>query len=140
MINQKIVIMTSIAGLSREDRLLIAANNVQICQSLGLTGRVYVQRSQGLSIVEGTPDMTGKYIEALKSDPRVKGFIEHTSRMIVVPEYENYCVGLDVATETDQIPGVYPMSDEFLVASMPASPSARITMMMKAYIDPIAAV
>lgn len=137
MYRQKIVTVTSVPGFAGDDRVQIAKNSVQICEALGLTGRVYAKGESALSIIEGLPDMVEKYVDALKADSRLSGFIEHSSRAIKTPEFNDYVIALDGQDEANAIEGIHNLTSDFIKASLPASPSVAVRMMIGAHIDPV---
>lgn len=136
MINQKIITMRANPHLSETDKLQICANSIQICRTLGLTGRVYVQDLNGLKIIEGAQDIIAEFFKALEADDRVESLIEHSCRMVSAPEFTDYQIGIDIAGPHN-VEGLHVLTPEYLKGSLPASPSAHVTMMIDAYVGPI---
>lgn len=112
----------------------VSLKSISICKQLGLTGRVFANDQQALAMTEGQTDIVRRYYEAVKADPLVESILLHVDRPIKTREFSDYSVWLNSRESYDCGPQVHRLSAETLPHALPAKPSAKIRIMIEAYL------
>ncbi|GHB02309.1 hypothetical protein GCM10009069_26290 [Algimonas arctica] len=115
--------------------VLISIKSVEICERLGLTGRVFSNRTHTFAITEGPEMLVQHYYNAVKADPLVETMVLHGQRTIAAREFDDYSVWLDINHPFDPHPQVHPMTAGSLARAMPDVPSVRLRVMVDAFFD-----
>lgn len=126
---------TNIDNLAPDKGVLISVKSVEICHRLGMTGRVFSNRKQALSITEGPADVMRQYFDAVEVQPHVETVLLQSVRDIETREFDDYSVWLDIDHPFDAHPKVYPMTSGSLAVAMPENPSVRLRVMIDAFFD-----
>ena len=127
--------------MTPEKAVLISSKSVEICKSLGLTGRVFANRKKALAMAEGPTEIVQHYFKAVSSDPLVESILLQTDRKIERREFEDYSVWLNLNVPFAPVPGVSVMTLDAISQTFPAKPSVKLRIMAEAYLtdDMIAA-
>jgi len=121
------------ADLTPEKGVLVSMKSVEICDRLGMTGRVFSTRSHALSIIEGPTDVMAQYFQAVETQPHIINVLLQGVRDIDTREFGDYSVWLDIDHPFDSHPKVHAMGPGSLETAMPDKPSARLRIMTDAY-------
>jgi hypothetical protein len=121
--------------MTAEKAVLISVKSVDVCKGLGLTGRVFSNRTSALGITEGPADIVRRYYAALQTDYLIATTLLHAQRPISSREFDDYSVWLDINHPFDPHPQVHPMSAGSLARAMPDAPSVRLRVMIDAFFD-----
>lgn len=125
----------NIDNLDPEKGVLISVKSVEICDRLGMTGRVFSNRKQALSITEGPAEVMRQYFEAVEVQPHVDTVLLQGIREIETREFDDYSVWLDIDHDFEPHPKVHPMTAGSLAVAMPENPSVRLRVMIDAFFD-----
>jgi hypothetical protein len=126
---------TNIPNMAPDKGVLVSVKSVEICDRLGMTGRVFSSRKQALSITEGPTDVMRQYFEALETQPHIETVLLQSVRDIETREFDDYSVWLDIDYPFEPHPKVHPMTSGSLAVAMPKSPSVRLRVMIDAFFD-----
>ena len=107
--------------------------SVQICQQLGLTGRVFANDITAFAMTEGPTSLVKKYYQAVATDRLVDTIILHVDRPIPKREFEDYKVLLNSKEQFDFGPSIGILTPESLEAALPSHPSSRLRIMVEAF-------
>jgi len=121
--------------VTAEKAVLISAKSIEVCQRLGLTGRVFSTQTHALAVTEGPSDIVERYYQAIASDNLVATALLHTKRQVIAREFEDYSVWLDIGEPFGPHPHVHQMTPQSLTKAMPPRPSARLRIMVDALFD-----
>ena len=135
-LSQLIYTSTCTDAMTPEMAYLVSAKSVDICKSLGLTGRVFANNKQALAMTEGPTDVVRRYYQAVASDSLVENILLHTDRVITAREFAKYSVWLNIETPINFTDTVRCLSEQTLPQAMPANASIRVRMMVEAYLKP----
>lgn len=136
MISQLIYTSTMTDAVTPEMAYNMSAHSVGMCQQLGLTGRVFADNQQALVMMEGPTDIVQRYYRTVSEDARVETIMLHTDRKIKAREFRDYSVWLNLKTPIEFSDTVLHLSRESLNYAMPKIVSARLRIMIEAYITP----
>ncbi len=135
-LSQLIYTSTCTASMTPKMAYLTSSKSVDICKSLGLTGRVFANNKQALAMTEGPTEIVRRYYHAVASDSLVENIILHTDREIKAREFANYSVWLNLETPIEFTDTVRHLTPETLSRAMPDNISLRLRMMVEAYLKP----
>lgn len=107
--------------------------SVQICKSIGLTGRVFANDISAFAMTEGPTELVRRYYKAVAADSLVETIILHVDRPIKAREFNDYYVLLNSQERYDFGPSVGILTDETLNAALPSHPSIRLRIMVEAF-------
>lgn len=107
--------------------------SVQICNHLGLSGRVFANDISAFAITEGPTEIVKRYYKAVEADPLVETIILHVDRPIKTREFEGFLVLLNSRETYDFGPSIGILTPETLNAALPAHPSIRLRIMVEAF-------
>jgi len=107
--------------------------SVQICQQLGLTGRVFANDITAFAMMEGPTSIVQKYYRAVESDQMVDTIILHVDRPIEKREFKDYRVLLNSKERFDIGREIGILTPESLEESLPLNPSIRLRIMVEAF-------
>lgn len=136
MISQLIYTSTMTDAVTPKMAYNMSAHSVSMCQQLGLTGRVFADNQQALVMMEGPTDIVQRYYRTVSEDARVETIMLHTDRKIKAREFRDYSVWLNLKTPIEFSDTVCHLSRESLNYAMPKIVSARLRIMIEAYITP----
>ncbi|WP_409431937.1 BLUF domain-containing protein [Litorimonas sp. RW-G-Af-16] len=135
-ISQLIYTSTCTSAMTPEKSFQLSEKSIKVCQELGLTGRVFANDTQALAITEGPTDIVRRYYEAVGSDDLVESILLHTDRIIPAREFKDYSVWLNITTPIPFVDNVYHLSEDSLRRALPQNISARLRIMIEAYLKP----
>lgn len=115
---------------------LVSAASVDVCQQLGITGRVFANNQQALAMTEGPAEVLQRYFQAVSRDAMVEAVMLHTDRSIKTREFSNYSVWLNLDTPIEFTDTVCRLSANSLRHAVPHNASARLRIMIEAYLTP----
>ncbi|MEP3889845.1 MAG: BLUF domain-containing protein [Hellea sp.] len=107
--------------------------SVQICNQLGLTGRVFANDISAFAMTEGPTEIVQRYFKAVEADPLVETIILHVDRPIKQREFSDYFVLLNSKERYDFGPSIGVLTPETLNAALPSHPSIRLRIMVEAF-------
>jgi len=107
--------------------------SVQICQQLGLTGRVFANDVTAFAMTEGPTEIVKRYYKAVESDPLVETIIVHVDRPILKREFSDFFILLNSRESYDFGPNIGVLTPETLHKALPANPSARLRIMVEVF-------
>ena len=87
-------------------------------------------------MMEGPTDIVQRYYRTVSEDARVETIMLHTDRKIKAREFSDYSVWLNLKTPIEFSDTVRHLSRESLNYAMPKIVSARLRIMIEAYITP----
>jgi len=132
---QYIYLTTNRLNMTVEKGVLVSAKSVEICERLGMTGRVFSTHFRALSIIEGPRDVMSQYFEAVDTQPQIATVSLQSVRDIEAREFDDYSVWLDLDKDFGSHSKVYPMTPDSLEQAMPDAPSARLRVIMSAFFE-----
>ena len=121
--------------MTSEKAVLISVKSIQVCEQLGLTGRVFSTLTHALAITEGPLDIVDRYYQAIACDNLVATALLQTKQIVKTRDFEDYSVWLDIGRPFGPHPHVHQMTPQSLVSAMPSNPSARLRIMVDALFD-----
>lgn len=107
--------------------------SVQICNQLGLTGRVFANDISAFAMTEGPTEIVKRYFKAVEADPLVETIILHVDRPIKAREFNDYFILLNSKERYDFGPSIGVLTPESLNAALPTHPSIRLRIMVEAF-------
>ena len=107
--------------------------SVQICNQLGLTGRVFANDISAFAMTEGPTEVVKRYFKAVEADPLVETILLHVDRPITSREFTDYFVLLNSKERYDFGPSIGLLTPETLNAALPSHPSIRLRIMVEAF-------
>ena len=132
---QYIYTTTCTDRMTIEKAVLISEKSVEVCNRLGLTGRVFSTASSTLAITEGPATLVGRYVGAVHDDYLLETLIVHARRPIEAREFSDYSVWLDMNVPATSAPHVHIMTPGSLQQALPANPSAKLRVMADVFFD-----
>jgi len=136
MRKQIVFLVQSQGELSQEDKLRLASHSVEITQSLGLMGRVFVSGAECLVITEGPEEMVDQYFDAVMVDDRVGSCVLHDDRYISAPEFLDYSVWLDFGALIGLPDGVHRLTTRKMAVALPPEASGATRVLFSALVTP----
>lgn len=124
-----------VAGLTPELSYEISVKSVEVCEQLGLTGRVFANETQAFAMTEGPSDLVRQYYEAIKADSRVETIVLHLDRTITVREFEDYSVWLNLDQDFPHHPQVLPLTQETVGRALPSALSSKLRILSTVYLN-----
>lgn len=120
--------------LTPDKSLKLSELSVPICQELGLTGRVFANKTQALAIMEGPQEILDGYYNAVASDPFVAAIILHDQQAIEQRVFHDYSVWLDLGFQINNHHGVHPLSFENADGAIPKTASPMLRLFFEAHV------
>jgi len=134
-LSQLIYTSTCTDAMTPQKSVLISCKSVEVCRSLGLTGRVFANNRKALAMTEGPTEIVQRYFQAVQSDPLVQTIMLHSNNTITAREFVDYSVWLNVGVNFAPCRGVRVMTRESIRSAFPSQASARIRIMAEGYLD-----
>lgn len=136
MRKQIVFLVQSQGELPQEHKLRVARNSVEISQSLGLAGRVFVSGDECLVITEGPEALVDQYFEAILSDDSVKSCVLQDERIISEAEFLDYSVWLDFGALEGLPDGVHRLTTRKMAVALPPEASGATRILFSALVTP----
>lgn len=138
-LSQLIYTSTCTAELTPKISHQASYKSVQICEQLGLTGRVFANDITAFAMTEGPTELVRKYYHAVSVDPMVETILLHVDRPIKKREFDNYYVLLNSKEHYDFGPSIGVLTPETLEEALPSHPSIRLRIMVEAFKEDVLA-
>lgn len=131
-------IYTSIlpSALSARSAYNTSVLSVKICRKFGITGRVFTNKQQALTITEGPIDIVEHYFQSVGKDPINMKIIPHVQRLIQAREFEEYSVWLNLGRGFEFSEYIRELTPQSLQMAWPATLSPKMRIMANMYLDP----
>lgn len=126
---------TNTGRVPTDKGVLAAARNIEICDRLAMTGRVFATHHHALSILEGPTEVMREYFKAVENQRHIETIFLQGVREIKTREFEDYSVWLDVECPFAAQPNIHPMTEGALARAMPKAPSVRLRVMIDAFFE-----
>ena len=122
--------------MTPEKGVRLSIRSVDICDRLGITGRVFSTQFHALSMMEGPAEVMRQYFDAVgNKTPHIDTIVLQSVRDIEAREFDNYSVWLDLDYDFAPHPRVHPMTLSSLSQAMPPAPSIRLQIMLEAFFE-----
>lgn len=132
-LSQLIYTSTCTAELTPKISHEASYKSVQICDQLGLTGRVFANDITAFAMTEGPTEIVKRYYHAVSVDPLVETILLHVDRPIKKREFDDYYILLNSKERYDYGPTIGILTPETLERALPPHPSARLRIMIEAF-------
>lgn len=110
--------------------------SINICDQLGISGRVFANDKQALAILEGPTVILQRYYQAIQSDKVVSNVLLHVEREVKTREFSDYSIWLNSKESLDYGPQIKRLRPETLSSALPPKPSGKLRIMIEAYLKP----
>ncbi len=109
--------------------------SARVCKQFGITGRAFANCQKAWAITEGEEEVVKRYFTAVASDPVAGKVLLHVKRPVLVREFQDYSVWLNLGKPFQFNQYVRELTPSSLGNAWPSNLSAKVRIMADAYLD-----